>query len=144
MFDSRPRVIETYRFSRVVEAGHHDVGGVDGDALGPVGRDGVAKVEVLPHVLSREDGTATGVEASYDDGAVPADVGDAPAVTVLDPPTRLRLQGAVIAAGDDEIPDRCPDTAGQVGLPPVVGAIEKESLGTGSLVQRPAPRGRTR
>ena len=78
-----------------------DVGRVDGDALGAVGGDGVAEVEVLADVLGGQHGLAptSRVEAVDDDRAVAADVGDAPAVAVLHPAAATSSGGCGRCAG---------------------------------------------
>ena len=48
--------------------------------------------------------------------AVPADLGDGPAVAVLDPVGARIGEAAVVAAGDDHVADRCPVAVGQLDL----------------------------
>ena len=69
-----------------------DVGGVDGDALGPVRGDGVPEVDVLGDVLRWQHRLAATprIEPLDQHRAVAADVGDPPAVAVLDPAAARR------------------------------------------------------
>lgn len=105
----------------VPAAGHRDVEGfpggggfdehvrgVGGGALGAVGGDCVAEVDVFGDVGGwEEDAAAEPVSGLADDeGGVVADVGDGPEVAVAYPvPPTGGAESAVVAAGDDRVAD---------------------------------------
>ena len=88
-----------------MDGGDDDVRGVDGQALGAVGGDGVAEVDVLGDVVGgqHDAGPESSAGAAHLDGPVAADVDDRPAVAVADPAAAPGAQRAVVAAGDDEV-----------------------------------------
>ena len=70
--------------------------------------------------------------AAVPDGevAVSTDVGDGPAVAVLDPVGGGEAESAVVAAGDDHISDTGPVSVGQAHLGAGGGVIETMIAGT--------------
>ena len=114
-----------------------DVGGVDGDALGPMCGDGVAEVDVLADVLRWQHrlSPTSRIEPVDQHRAVAADVDHAPAVTVLDPAAAGGPEGALVASGDDHISDRGAVAGGQWDLTTIDSAVEQEPFGAGPLVQ---------
>src|SRR5699024_10118569 len=79
-----------------------DVGGVDGDALGAVRRDGVAQLDMLRHIPGGQHHRPTSTSAGgFDgDGAVVVDGGGGPAVALADVVLPVaRPQPASVRAG---------------------------------------------
>lgn len=88
-----------------LSTGQDGVGGVDGDALGAMDRDGVAEFHVVGHIPGRQgDVLAAGLVGGLD-CAGGVDAGDGPAVSVLDPVGGAGSQAAVVEARDDQVPD---------------------------------------
>ena len=84
-----------------------------------------------------------GSEAVDHDGAVAPDVGDPPAVAVLDPPAAASSGGVrSLLARDDDVPDRGSAAVGQVDLVPIDGAVEQQPFGSGAFVERADVAGR--
>ena len=86
-------------------SGQEAVHGVGGDALGRMDGGGVAETGRLADIVGGESDRE--VAAGVPDGqvAVLADMGDGPAVAVLDPVGGSESESAVVAAGDDHISD---------------------------------------
>jgi hypothetical protein len=91
---------------------------------------------VFGRVLRREDdrGAPRPPGAAEGEGAVVADLGDRPAVAVADPPGRA--QAAVVAAGDDGIPDRGAGAVVQLDLAAGVHGAVEDQIGPRPLVER--------
>ena len=78
---------------------------VGGDALGGVDGGGVAETGRGADVVGGQpDGAVTAV-VPHGQVAASADLGDGPAVAVLDPVGWREAESAVVAAGDDHIAD---------------------------------------
>ena len=110
--------------------GEQAVHGVGGDALGGVDGGGVAEAGRLADIVGREsDGE---LAAGVPDGQVAlfADMGDGPAVAVLDPVGGGEAESAVVGAGDDHISDTGPVPVGQRHLGCRRGVIETMRAGT--------------
>lgn len=116
-----------------------DVRGVHGDALRPVGRHGVAQVQVLGCVLGRDHDRPAPLPtgAAQGEGAVVADLGDRPPVTVADP-APSGAQASVIVPGDDGISRGRAGAVVQLNVTASVHGTVEDQLGTGALIEREA------
>src|SRR4051812_33666938 len=95
------------------------------------------------HVAARYDSAPAAPPVQPDDDHRPVNsyVGDAPAVTVLDPGPGHRAEGAVIAAGHDDVPDRRTVRVGEVDLPgrrrPPVSGVPRGRAGRARVPRAP-------
>ena len=111
--------------------GQQAVHGVGGDALGGVDGGGVAETGRGLHVVGGQpDGQPAAVVPDREVTA-PADVGDGPAVAVLDPVGGGEAESAVVGAGDDHISDAGLVPVGQRHLGCRSGVIETMRRGHG-------------
>jgi hypothetical protein len=81
------------------------VHGVGGDALGGVDGGGIAEIGRGAHIVNRQPDAQLAAVVPHAQSAAPADMGDGPAVAVLDPIGGGKAESAVVAAGDDHISD---------------------------------------
>ena len=92
------------------------VHGVGRDALGAVDGGGVAEPGGAADVVGGEPDGEPAAVVPDGQAAVLADVGDGPAVAVLDPVGGGESEAAVVAAGDDHIADTGLVAVGQAHL----------------------------
>src|SRR4051812_22073330 len=107
--------------------------GVDGDALGTLGRDRVAEVDVVGDIWGRQHdgGTDTVPEALGNHRSVGSYVGDAPPIAVADPAATQRPEAAVVLSRDDEVAHRCSGAVAEFGLPAGQSFAVQDPLGAG-------------
>ena len=103
---------------------------VGGDALGSVDGGGVAETGRLADIGGGEPDREVAAGVPYGQVALLADMGDGPAVPVLDPVGGGEAQSAVVAAGDDHISNTGPVSVGQRHLGCRGGVIEPMRTGT--------------
>ncbi len=84
--------------------------------LGGVHGGGVPQLDVGGDVVGRQGDLAAGAGVLHDQGPGAARVQHGPPVTVLHPVGRCGMQAAVVAAGDDGVPDRGVVAVGQGDL----------------------------
>ena len=104
--------------------------GVGGDALGGVDGGGVPEAGPLADVVGREAYSAVAAGVADGQVAVLAEVGDGPAVAVLNPIDGSKAQPSVVGPGDDHISDTGPVPVGQGHFGCGRGVIETMCAGT--------------
>ena len=113
--------------------GQQAVHGVGGDALGGVDGGGIAETGRGRDVVGGQPDGEVAAGVPHGQVAVAADVGDGPAVAVLDPVGGGEAEPAVVAAGDDHIADTGPVSVGQTHLPSARDVAE--AMVTGAAVE---------
>src|SRR5215212_2090633 len=93
----------------------------------------ITKLNRLTDVASGQPGGQVAAGVPHRQIPVSADVADGPPVAVLHPITGRKAQPAVVAAGDDHIPDTGPIPIRQLNLRASRGAVE--SVGAGAVIE---------
>ena len=96
--------------------GEQAVHGVGGDALGGVDGGGVAETGRRADIVGGQPDRAVAAVMPHSQVTLSADMGDGPAVAVLDPVGGGEAESAVVAAGDDHISDAGLVSVGQPHL----------------------------
>nr|WP_197709368.1 hypothetical protein [Tessaracoccus timonensis] len=112
------------------------MGGVGGEALGAVGVDGVAEVDVLSHVVGGEDDAVAepGPGWADRDRSIVTHGGDGPGLAVADPTVPVP-QSPVVAAGDDRVPHARCRSVGQGDFGAGLQRAVEDEVGAGADVE---------